>query len=347
MSFYVVLPSSSDTARHPENKNNSYKVRLPDPIRLEGEWEVGLASVSLPDTAPQLKNIGSFHTPNLLYYGWRNRRPDNLISGSTILFPISFFNYFRPTTGRELANIVVGFCNNIRLYGSSLQDDHAVDIDWRANNGKLMYCVVKLDGEDLVIDNSNTDTSDSDAFVWFDVGFAKAMGWVKTPHADAPNTYELGPNIIMEYLHKGGHGSVDLDAGGINEDVWRPGTQTGVYWAVDGGWLKLSFHASWRFTNLDEAFKDLTNHKSRSLFIYCSAGKSQIVGNKITDLLREVPFSANGLGSQYYEPTQLQYKPVRSNHIDIIEVEVSETDGSLATFEDGVTTLTLHFKRSR
>ena len=346
MSFYVVLPSNSDTALHPENASNSYKVRLPEPLQLQGEWEVALASISLPDATPQLKNIASFSTRHLLKYGW-NYLSGGSTYGTATTFPITFFNDFRPTTGKELAKILVAYCNNIRLYGSSLRDDHAVDVDWRDSQNELMYPDVKLDGEDLLVDYSNVSKANPGVYVWFDVGFAKAMGWVKTPYPNHPDLYELGPNIHVQYTNKGGYGSLDLDSNGVLEDVQRPGTQDGVYWAVDGGWLKLSFHASWRFTNLDEAFKDMTGHRSRSLFVYCNVGQSQIVGNRITDLLREVPYTTQGSGSQYYEPKQLQYKPLRSNFKDILEVEVAETDGTLAVFEDGITSLTLHFKRVR
>ena len=61
----------------------------------------------------------------------------------------------------------------------------------------------------------------------------------------------------------------------------------------------------------------------------------------MTDLLREVPQDPI---KTTYEPNQIQYKPVRSNVLDIVEVQLAENDGRLVDFESGVTSVTLHFK---
>ena len=54
-SFYVTLPSHSNKDEHPNNASNHFKIRLPHPIRLEGDgWKVGLVSISLPDPTSQL-----------------------------------------------------------------------------------------------------------------------------------------------------------------------------------------------------------------------------------------------------------------------------------------------------
>ena len=45
-----------------------------------------------------------------------------------------------------------------------------------------------------------------------------------------------------------------------------------------------------------------------------------------------------------YKPVHIQYKPVRSNLMDIIETQVAENDGRLVDFVSDVTSVTLHFK---
>ena len=50
-------------------------------------------------------------------------------------------------------------------------------------------------------------------------------------------------------------------------------------------------------------------------------------------------------GSYYFEPTHPQYIGVRKDVIDIIETQVSETDGKLVDFGKGNTIVTLHFKK--
>ena len=48
--FYLTLPSNASLDVFPDNKTTSYRVKLPQGIDLEGSWEVGLYSVSYPNT---------------------------------------------------------------------------------------------------------------------------------------------------------------------------------------------------------------------------------------------------------------------------------------------------------
>lgn len=56
-SFYVTLPSNSSPTVYPNNKLTNYRVKLPQPISLEGQWEVGLAEMIYPH---QWYNIDKF-----------------------------------------------------------------------------------------------------------------------------------------------------------------------------------------------------------------------------------------------------------------------------------------------
>ena len=50
MSIYVTLPSNGGGKEFgPSNHNSEYKIRLPERLKLlDEEWEVALASISLP-----------------------------------------------------------------------------------------------------------------------------------------------------------------------------------------------------------------------------------------------------------------------------------------------------------
>ena len=50
MSFYVTLPSDSSSKYFPENKVSHFYTRLPTPIELRGDWEVGLVEFKYPHT---------------------------------------------------------------------------------------------------------------------------------------------------------------------------------------------------------------------------------------------------------------------------------------------------------
>ena len=56
--FYITLPSHSSKTEFPNNTSNSFKIRLPHPIQLEGGgWKVGLVAVSLPDPTSQVPQL--------------------------------------------------------------------------------------------------------------------------------------------------------------------------------------------------------------------------------------------------------------------------------------------------
>jgi len=48
--FYIKLPGNGSKKEYLNNKSNSFKIRLTEPIRLVPDWRVGLTSISLPDT---------------------------------------------------------------------------------------------------------------------------------------------------------------------------------------------------------------------------------------------------------------------------------------------------------
>ncbi|GFY67971.1 uncharacterized protein TNIN_431361 [Trichonephila inaurata madagascariensis] len=50
MSFYITLPSDSSMHFFPENKISHFKTRLPSPVYLNGEWEVGLSEIIYPQS---------------------------------------------------------------------------------------------------------------------------------------------------------------------------------------------------------------------------------------------------------------------------------------------------------
>lgn len=59
MSFYVTLPSDSSMNYFPENKISHFITRLPVPIELKGEWEVGLVEFTYPHTWYNVNNTNN------------------------------------------------------------------------------------------------------------------------------------------------------------------------------------------------------------------------------------------------------------------------------------------------
>jgi len=82
---------------------------------------------------------------------------------------------------------------------------------------------------------------------------------------------------------------------------------------------------------------------SRPVHLYCNVGESSIVGTQITNFLRDLPYKDEPIR---WEPQKVQYHRVRGDTVEIVEVEVAETNGALLTLNPaGETQVTLHFQQ--
>ena len=171
----------------------------------------------------------------------------------------------------------------------------------------------------------------------FSVGvkFAKLMDWLRGPKN---NAYTLGPNLRP------------LPPYDESERSYSPLTKTelsgNVVWKVENNLLKLSLRARWHFVNLNVAFRQVVGEPTRTLHVYTNVNNSTTIGDQVTALLREIRFQQTEQGVVYFEPLHVQYVPCSRRVLEIVEVEVAETDGQPALFDDGgATIITLHFRR--
>ena len=112
-------------------------------------------------------------------------------------------------------------------------------------------------------------------------------------------------------------------------------------------YIRLSMGVSWRFINLDYALNNVFGHTKRSLYVYSDVSSSSVLGDQVTNLVREITYERAGRGSYYFEPTHLHYILVRKKTLDILQLEVAESTGDLVQFGNGVTTATFHFKNEK
>ena len=70
-----------------------------------------------------------------------------------------------------------------------------------------------------------------------------------------------------------------------------------------------------------------------------------MLGDQITDFIRELNCKREGKGSCYFEPEHLQYIPLHKECLDIIQVQVAESSGALTTFGRVITTVLFNFKQ--
>ena len=334
--FYVTLPSHSSKTEFPNNKANSFKIRLPHPIHLEGTgWLVGLMSIALPDAQVPVKvdadHLHLFQVWWVRLEGASNRKGIAAFDGNDLK------QVFSNVDGVGFMKSMIAVFEQRRIYndfGPKFGAKYVTD------SGKKTYIDFKWEGEELLIDNKDAiltlDVTDRPG-IYINLDLAKKMGWVR--YREDLSLYQLGPNIQQEFCTQA---IPTLNRfSDVHNDLGSP-----VFWSVFGGNVQLSIFCNWRFLNLNRAFEVVVGASSRSLFVYSDVSVSGVVGNQVTDLLREVNYQRQGKGSQYFEPLHIQYKPVRKDVLDIIETEVSETAGELVKFGEGNTIVTLHFKQT-
>ena len=178
---------------------------------------------------------------------------------------------------------------------------------------------------------ANVDYTHQVAEVKWGKNLALKMGWIVEP---TPGTFRLGPYVCQEFRT-----DTIPEPTNVVDAMNRP-----AFWSMDGQYFILSMSRNWRFVNLNLKFHPTTEFTpSRSLFVHCNVGTSSTVGNQVNDLLREIKYRTHE--TTHFEPQHIQYLPVRSKLMEIVETQVTETNGDLVAFGTGQILLTLHFKK--
>lgn len=345
--FMVALPSNAGGAEFPNNTTSSFKTRLPKPLEFGGDkWEVGLASISLPDAPVQfIKLFNKDPSIALLIDAWitRNKAAPTTYKVTAIrVFASEVSSLSSITDGESLMWAILSEAGRLKV--KATKDGNYVTA--HSDTSKLTnseYRFEKHAGDvDLVIDHSRTLVSQK-AFgsqrIFIDGTLAQQMGWV----VKNGSTYTLGPNCVPE-IYNNQYCLTRDESGTFNS--FDPPAIAGVNWIYIQDRLALSKNVSWRLTNLNQAYQKVVGRRSRTLHVYTDAAASSMVGQGIFDLLREVEYTNEGGGTRYFEPRHVQYYPIRVNRMETIEVEVSETSGQLVKFTPGTTPtiLTLEFR---
>ena len=214
----------------------------------------------------------------------------------------------------------------------------------RAPDGKKYYPVFLWEGDSLIIDNTDTFLYQKGnrmrPKLWFGPEMVKKMKWVEKTGLD---DYKLTDHVVKIFKDDKVPDNFPLDW------VNSHSTHSTNFWNIrHDGSLQLSSYCNWRFDYLDELYDQhyggdvkVSETLRPPMYVYCNVAQSTVMGNQVTDLLREVPHDEKKMS---FEPIHIQYLPVRSDVFDIIDTQVAENDGELVKFAAGVTTVTLHFK---
>ena len=110
-----------------------------------------------------------------------------------------------------------------------------------------------------------------------------------------------------------------------SEENFLDRMRASVNWEIrglNGGWFE----------------KEFVN-PTRTLRVY-----STMVGNQVSDVLREVNFDSTKEGQQYFEPKHRQYLQVRQQEYEVMEIALDDLNGVPVKLGPGVTSVVLHFR---
>ena len=174
--FYVTLPSHSSKTEFPNNKANSFKIRLPHPIRLEDTgWKVGLMSISLPDAQVPV-DVGHGNGTGLFQTWWVRIEGARHLKGSATFDLNDLKQVFSNVDGIGFMKSMIAFFEQRRIYndaGPKFGAKYVID------SGKKTYIQFKWEGEELLIDNKDAILTLDATYrpgIYINLQLAKKMG---------------------------------------------------------------------------------------------------------------------------------------------------------------------------
>ena len=362
---------SDPTDEFPDNKNNSFKVRLPSRMVLEGPgWHASLWGISVPDGDIPLENVfaGISETEAAVGFGctYATLSPPMQSQKYTSVAYTTFYPQF--TLPQIMSNTVrtgVDFWKSaVELYHTKITDElHGKQSN--ALNKQLVlpmkwFTECKWDGEDLLLihkeKNNKTDVRRSEFKVLTPI--ALLFGLIEQ---DDKGVYRLGPNAIPtmpwrdydsketmvssllsshELVGKALHYVQPHDIA-FGYDI--SGLQAAGYdtkWAVYRKWVYFTTSVDWRFIFLNRSFEQAQNRKE-TVMIYSDLVQSTIMGSGRFPLLRQLTLQRNGQGRQTVEPYHREWIPLRANTIETVELELATASGPLTHLTKGKTIVTV------
>ena len=331
MSFFITLPSFP----RPSFENNtpgSFKVRLPNRLSLDGSgWKVGLASITIPNMCfvHQLSKAGIEDGNWLMSIVHKTGKPGS--------------NYKMKRTTVSLADIkrhkhsLLNGVDFFSLMSNILEERRLEDLDlgYKVEHEDFVPLTIKSLGDDyeLYVGQNGNETS-GQLQIKVDSRLAKIMKWIMV-NKDGNFTNHLDHHLVPHFRNYQRSETTELTGNVLFKEI--PSEKA----------VQLTKKAQWRFVQLNRIFDHVTNRHKRTLYVYSNVGASTIVGDQVVSLLREVEYNPRqGQHDHFhFEPNMIQYHDVLSTDMDIIEVQITETDNTLLQFGQGVTTLVLHFKK--
>lgn len=331
MSFFITLPSFPRPSFE-DNTPGSFKVRLPNRLSLEGSgWKVGLASITIPNVCflHQLSNAGIEDGNWLMSIVNKTGKSGSnyKLKRATVSLGDLKRHKHSLLDGVDFFSLMVAVLQERRF--------QHLELGYKVEHEEFVPLKIKPMGDDyeMHVGQDGNETA-SHLTIKVDSRLAKIMKWVMFNKDGTPTQY-LDHHLVPHLRNYQRPDTTELPGNAL------------FFLRADEKAFQLSKKAQWRFVQLNRIFDHVTKRHKRTLYVYSNVGASTIVGDQVVSLLREVEYNPRQAQNDHFhfEPNMIQYHDVLSTDMDIIEVQITETDNSLLQFGQGVTTLVLHFKR--
>lgn len=331
MSFFITLPSFPRPSFE-DNTPSSFKVRLPNRLSLEGSgWKVGLASITIPNVCflHYLQKEGVTDTSWLMSIINKTGKPGSNYQLKRAIVTLGDMKDHKHSysDGVDFFSLMINILQERRY--------QELGLGYRVEPEEFVPLTIKPLGTDYELYvGAKENRVASHLQIKVDSQLARVMKWVKFKKDGTPDRW-LDHHLIP-YL-EGAKRSDTTELAGNALFQYLPSEKA----------IALSRQAQWRFVNLNRIFDHATKRYKRTLYVYANVGKSTIVGDQVVSLLREVEYDPRQGQKDHFhfEPIMIQYHDVLSTDMEVIEVQITETDNTLLYLGGGVTTMVLHFKK--
>ena len=375
---------SDPTDEFPKNTNNSFKVRLPEPLSLQGEgWYATLMSLTVPDGGQSNAVIASDPHTKVIRYKHAISTRKWTDTGDPSTSGYLFIDTALSTKMIELEEIMNA--TQIVSTGSefwkrvmqTLHDKIMTEVmkdQWNASvtepdrkpivfvnkhgmpqlSWKEESLLIKaIPKKDLL---NNQQINMVEFYVNVDIALKFGLLRRKTGKTGyATSDFVLGPNLQYSLPTKTyGENTGPVGSryrtyynweGDVYEGVNFSSRAFSIMTADNVKWMRLHQAFEWRLNNLDASFEKMVGTRKRSVMVYSDLVESTIVGSGKYPLLREVQLLRTGDGESTAEPLHHQWIKLRGQQLDIVEVEIASTSGPLAILPPGKTIVTIGLKQ--
>ena len=375
---------SDPTDEFPKNTNNSFKVRLPEPLSLPGEgWYASLMSLTVPDQGQSNAIIAADpHTKVVRYtYPQMVRKWTDTgdpatsgylaievpaVTGMIELEDIMNANQI-VSTGSQFWKRVMQTMHNYIMY--TVMKDQWDKLVKEADRKPIVFVKkhgipqLSWNGESLVIQAiakeellNNRQINMVEFYINVDIALKFGLLRRKTGKTGyATSDFVIGPNLQYSLPSKTYHENTGPVGsryrsyynweGDVYEGVNFSSRAFSIMTADNVKWMRLHQAFEWQLNNLDASFEKIVGTRKRTVMVYSDLVESTIVGSGKYPLLREVQLLRTGDGESTAEPLHHQWIKLRGQQLDILEVEIASTSGPLAILPPGKTIVTIGLKQ--